>query len=223
MYFSMQSRSIRRLAAPRRRLSTMLLHISSLPQPSLPCNQVYQCASQFEKFQIKMDSCCSQYAHSSSSLMERRNLHPSRILALHTYCVTLASTTCKILSAMYSYRNYFYGLETRRSFHVSANLLICTNSSFFSVFKALDRTPHNLMASLSSTDIAYQKAHIGDDRRATIVVPNVIFTVAAVVAVVLRFESRRIARTDLKADDWWIFGGRVCRARPNRKVKAHCV
>ena len=79
------------------------------------------------------------------------------------------------------------------------------------------------MATPSSTDIAYQKAHLGDNRRATVIVPNVFFTVAAIVAVVLRFESRRIARTDLKADDWWILGGLVRRAHRSRKGKAHCV
>lgn len=78
------------------------------------------------------------------------------------------------------------------------------------------------MATPSSAEIAYQKAHLDDDKRATVIAPNIIFTVAAIVAVVLRFESRRIARTDLKADDWWIVSGLVRRVR-GKKSKAHCI
>ena len=68
------------------------------------------------------------------------------------------------------------------------------------------------MATPSAAEIVYQETHSGDDRRATVIAPNVIFTIAAIVAVVLRFESRRIAKTKLKADDWWIVGGLVHRA-----------
>ena len=68
------------------------------------------------------------------------------------------------------------------------------------------------MAHPSATEIAYQEDHLGDDKRATVIAPNVIFTVAAIVAVVLRFESRRIAKTDIRADDWCIVGGLVHRA-----------
>ncbi|KAL2038022.1 hypothetical protein N7G274_009242 [Stereocaulon virgatum] len=65
------------------------------------------------------------------------------------------------------------------------------------------------MATPSAAEITYQETHLGDDRRATIIVPNVVFIVAAMVAVILRFESRRIARIELKADDWWIAGGLI--------------
>ncbi len=79
------------------------------------------------------------------------------------------------------------------------------------------------MPTPSAAAIAYQEAHLGDDRRATVIAPNVVFIIAAIVAVVLRFESRHIARTALKADDWWILGGLVHEASRSRGSKADCV
>ena len=70
--------------------------------------------------------------------------------------------------------------------------------------------------------IAYQEAHLGDDRRAAVIAPNVVFTIAAIVAVALRFESRRIAKTEIKADDWWILGGLVHRVSRSREETANC-
>ena len=78
------------------------------------------------------------------------------------------------------------------------------------------------MPTPSAADIAYQEAHLGDDRRATVIAPNVVFTIAAIVAVVLRFESRRIAKTNIKADDWWIVGGLVHKDSRSREEEANC-
>ncbi|MCJ1455501.1 hypothetical protein MMC28_005856 [Mycoblastus sanguinarius] len=65
------------------------------------------------------------------------------------------------------------------------------------------------MATPSAAEIAYQTAHSSDDRRPTVIVPNIVCPIAAYVAVLLRFESRRIARTKLRADDWWIVAGLI--------------
>ena len=65
------------------------------------------------------------------------------------------------------------------------------------------------MLSLSTEEIEYQRAHLKEDKRAMIIGPSVVFLVAAYIAVILRFASRRIARTAYKQDDWWILGGLV--------------
>ena len=76
------------------------------------------------------------------------------------------------------------------------------------------------MATPSAAEIAYQTAHSSDDRRPTVIVPNIVCPIAAYVAVLLRFESRRIARTKLRADDWWIVAGLVRRRSRSSKEKA---
>ncbi|KAF6235596.1 hypothetical protein HO173_006279 [Letharia columbiana] len=62
------------------------------------------------------------------------------------------------------------------------------------------------MATLSPSEIAFQRSHIGDDRRTGITVSNVICYTLAVVAVLLRVFSRRLAQVEHRADDWWIWG-----------------
>lgn len=44
---------------------------------------------------------------------------------------------------------------------------------------------------------AYQKAHLGDDRKAEIIAPTVIFLAIAYTAVFFRYKSRRVARMKL--------------------------
>lgn len=57
--------------------------------------------------------------------------------------------------------------------------------------------------------LAYQKAHIGDDKRANIIAGNVVGILVAYIAVYLRFLSRRLARTPVKGDDILILGSLV--------------
>lgn len=65
------------------------------------------------------------------------------------------------------------------------------------------------MPTLSPAQIAYQKEHIGDDRRIGIAVSNAVCYGLAFFAVVLRIYSRRLARIPFGADDWWIWGAFV--------------
>ena len=61
------------------------------------------------------------------------------------------------------------------------------------------------MATLSPSEIAYQKAHVHDDKRWGITVSDVVCIVVAAVAVLLRFISRRLAGAEHRGDDWWIW------------------
>lgn len=47
---------------------------------------------------------------------------------------------------------------------------------------------------------AYQKAHLGDSKRAEIIAPTVIFLAIAYLAVFFRYKSRRIAGVRLGAE-----------------------
>lgn len=58
------------------------------------------------------------------------------------------------------------------------------------------------MVHLSAADIAYQKAHITDDRRDSIIVSHAICIALAFVAVVLRFISRKIGEVKIHWDDY---------------------
>lgn len=51
-------------------------------------------------------------------------------------------------------------------------------------------------------ELAYQKAHIADDRRADIIIAIAVCLPVAYVAVILRIMSRRVAAVPLLADDW---------------------
>ena len=61
----------------------------------------------------------------------------------------------------------------------------------------------------SAAEIQYMQEHIGDDKSTSIIVANVLCVVAAYIAVILRFVSRRFVLAGLKADDWWIVAGLV--------------
>ena len=65
------------------------------------------------------------------------------------------------------------------------------------------------MPALSPAQIAYQKKHIGDDRRISIAVSNGISYGLALFAVSLRIYCRRRARINFGPDDWWIWGALV--------------
>lgn len=65
------------------------------------------------------------------------------------------------------------------------------------------------MAAPSAADIEYQKAHINDDRRIGIAVSNGVCLGVAVIAVTLRYVSRRLTKSKNLADDWWAWIGLV--------------
>lgn len=58
------------------------------------------------------------------------------------------------------------------------------------------------MALPNTQEIQYQLAHIHEDRSNDIVVSHAICIVIAVVAVVLRFASRRLCKAPILADDF---------------------
>ena len=58
------------------------------------------------------------------------------------------------------------------------------------------------MAPPTEQEIQYQLAHIHEDRSNDIIVSHSICIVIAVVAVVLRFSSRRICKAPILADDY---------------------
>lgn len=58
------------------------------------------------------------------------------------------------------------------------------------------------MAPPNAQEIQYQLAHIHQDRSNDIVVSHAICIVIAVVAVVLRFASRRLCKAPILADDF---------------------
>ena len=60
------------------------------------------------------------------------------------------------------------------------------------------------MVQLTPADIAYQKAHIKDDRRGDIIVSHAICITLAFLAVILRFISRKLGKIKIQADDYTI-------------------
>lgn len=65
------------------------------------------------------------------------------------------------------------------------------------------------MSDSYASAVAYQKAHIGDNKTAEIIAPTIISLIIAYAAVFLRYKSRRLARTTLQIDDWCIGVGLV--------------
>ena len=60
------------------------------------------------------------------------------------------------------------------------------------------------MTTLSPQEIAYQEAHIHDDRSKDVAVSHILCLCLALVAVCLRFVSRKLGKIGLGADDWMI-------------------
>ncbi|MCJ1237517.1 hypothetical protein MMC14_005503 [Varicellaria rhodocarpa] len=58
----------------------------------------------------------------------------------------------------------------------------------------------------TASDILFMEAHIRENKIPSIVTANVICIIAAYLAVVLRFISRRFVQAKLGPDDWWIVG-----------------
>ena len=58
---------------------------------------------------------------------------------------------------------------------------------------------------LSEEDVAYQMAHINDDRRASFIASTAVLTVLSTIAVALRGLVRWRTVAGLGADDYWIF------------------
>lgn len=65
------------------------------------------------------------------------------------------------------------------------------------------------MADSHQSAIAYQEAHISDNKRAEVIAPTAVFLVIAYVAVFFRYKSRRVAQLKLGADDLCIGIGLV--------------
>lgn len=61
----------------------------------------------------------------------------------------------------------------------------------------------------TATEMVYQKAHAGDDRRLDVVVSHAICITLAIIAVVLRFISRRIGTVKVGWNDHMILVGSV--------------
>lgn len=57
------------------------------------------------------------------------------------------------------------------------------------------------MATLTPEEILYEEQHINDDRRPMVAAANATFLAITVIAVALRFWSRRLARTPFGLDD----------------------
>ena len=70
----------------------------------------------------------------------------------------------------------------------------------------------------TASDILFMEAHIRENKIPSIVTANVICIIAAYLAVVLRFISRRFVQAKLGPDDWWIVGALVRMKNPNRKA-----
>lgn len=65
------------------------------------------------------------------------------------------------------------------------------------------------MATLTPEQIAYFELHASDDRRASIIVTDVVCLMAASIAVGLRFIARHLKKADIGPDDWCILLGLV--------------
>jgi hypothetical protein len=63
--------------------------------------------------------------------------------------------------------------------------------------------------SLPADELAYQEAHIHDNKQSQLIVSSAICMSLALIAVPLRFWSRRIGGSKLGADDWMIIVGLV--------------
>ena len=63
--------------------------------------------------------------------------------------------------------------------------------------------------SLPPEEAQYQLAHINESKRASIVITYVVCIPILVLAIAMRFISRRISRTKYGADDWVMLLGSV--------------
>ena len=62
---------------------------------------------------------------------------------------------------------------------------------------------------LPPEEAQYQLAHIHDSRRKLIATAYIVCIPIGVIAVIMRFVSRRIGRTAYGADDWFMLGAQV--------------
>ena len=65
------------------------------------------------------------------------------------------------------------------------------------------------MATPDAAEIQYQHAHIEDDRSQDIVISHIICIIIAIIAVALRFTSRRLCKVAVLADDYVCFAALV--------------
>lgn len=62
-----------------------------------------------------------------------------------------------------------------------------------------------IMAEPSPSDMAAENPYIDQSRQIVLSVCNAILLAIAYIAVLLRFISRRLAKTHIGKDDWWIW------------------
>ena len=70
--------------------------------------------------------------------------------------------------------------------------------------------------SIAPSSLAFQEAHLHDDRSLGLKVTFVIALVVANIAVALRIVSRRVSKSPLKADDFTIMIALVCLLTPDQ-------
>lgn len=61
----------------------------------------------------------------------------------------------------------------------------------------------------TAAEVQYMEMHIGDNRKASLIVVSAICLTVAFLAVAMRFLSRRLLRAEYKADDWFVIAGLV--------------
>lgn len=81
-------------------------------------------------------------------------------------------------------------------------------------FQTLDMAPQatiNLAIynSLPPEEAQYQLAHVNDSKRSAIVTAYIVSVTTSLLAVIMRFISRRIGRAEYGADDWIMLVGMV--------------
>jgi hypothetical protein len=59
------------------------------------------------------------------------------------------------------------------------------------------------------SQIEYMRAHPSDDRRASLIIGNLVPLTFAAIAFILRFTSRRLGRVKIGGEDWLIMVGMV--------------
>ena len=100
-----------------------------------------------------------------------------------------------------------YSSKTFQNLQLDSDIDLCQPSHKVSRHKLLKMSSEQ--ATAAASDIAFQKAHLQDDRRLEFSVCLSSSLIIAYIAVLLRLISRRLSRTKLGKDDVWIFIGLV--------------
>ena len=70
--------------------------------------------------------------------------------------------------------------------------------------------------------LANQRARFHEDKRAGIIVSNIVLLVVAYLAVLLKFIARRLAHTEVRIDDYWNWGSLVCLQPSGDRANIDC-